>query len=148
MGNFRLIKKLKSEIDAEIESKSLYDSLRHQVSRNNPDNLISILKQKDTEIQILKAEINRNENERLNLNAEISKMYLKIEQLEDDNNLVQSLRNDLSELRDKYDALCVMFGEKVEEIDELKLDLQDVFDVNTMYKTQINDLLQQLNCSQ
>lgn len=40
----------------------------------------------------------------------------------------------LQELDQRYNALLQMYGEKVEEADELKLDLQDVKD---MYKAQV-----------
>lgn len=45
-----------------------------------------------------------------------------------------------SELQEQYDAILQMYGEKVEETEELQLDLQDVKD---MYRTQIDDLLVQ-----
>lgn len=41
----------------------------------------------------------------------------------------------LQELNQRYDALLQMYGEKVEEADELRLDLQDV---KEMYKLQVN----------
>lgn len=44
------------------------------------------------------------------------------------------------ELREQYDAILQMYGEKVEELQELQLDLQDVKD---MYRVQIDDLLVQ-----
>lgn len=46
----------------------------------------------------------------------------------------------LDELREQYDAILQMYGEKVEETQELQLDLQDVKD---MYRVQIDDLLVQ-----
>lgn len=44
------------------------------------------------------------------------------------------------ELQRQYDAILQMYGEKVEETQELKLDLQDVKD---MYRGQIDELLKQ-----
>lgn len=43
-------------------------------------------------------------------------------------------------MQEQYDAILQMYGEKVEENDELQLDLQDVKD---MYRAQIDDLLVQ-----
>lgn len=40
----------------------------------------------------------------------------------------------------KYDALLQMYGEKVEEVQELHLDLDDV---KEMYRGQIDELLRQ-----
>lgn len=45
-----------------------------------------------------------------------------------------------AELQEQYDAILQMYGEKVEETEELQLDLQDVKD---MYRAQIDDLLVQ-----
>lgn len=44
------------------------------------------------------------------------------------------------ELQRQYDAILQMYGEKVEETQELKLDLQDV---KEMYRGQIDELLKQ-----
>ena len=41
----------------------------------------------------------------------------------------------LQEINSRYQALLRMYGEKVEETEELRLDLQDVKD---MYKAQVN----------
>lgn len=43
-----------------------------------------------------------------------------------------------SQLQEQYDAILQMYGEKVEETEELQLDLQDV---KAMYRAQIDDLL-------
>lgn len=45
-----------------------------------------------------------------------------------------------NELQRKYDAILQMYGEKVEETEELQLDL---LDVKEMYKGQIDELLKQ-----
>lgn len=51
-----------------------------------------------------------------------------------------SVVNQFSQLQEQYDAILQMYGEKVEETEELQLDLQDVKD---MYRVQIDDLLLQ-----
>lgn len=48
--------------------------------------------------------------------------------------------NQFNQLQEQYDAILQMYGEKVEETEELQLDLQDVKD---MYRSQIDDLLLQ-----
>lgn len=48
--------------------------------------------------------------------------------------------NQFNQLQEQYDAILQMYGEKVEELEELQLDLQDVKD---MYRSQIDDLLLQ-----
>lgn len=51
-----------------------------------------------------------------------------------------SVVNEFKQLQEQYDAILQMYGEKVEETEELQLDLQDVKD---MYRQQIDDLLLQ-----
>lgn len=48
--------------------------------------------------------------------------------------------NQFNQLQEQYDAILQMYGEKVEELEEIQLDLQDVKD---MYRSQIDDLLLQ-----
>lgn len=52
----------------------------------------------------------------------------------------ESVVNEFKQLQEQYDAILQMYGEKVEETEELQLDLQDVKD---MYRQQIDDLLLQ-----
>lgn len=51
-----------------------------------------------------------------------------------------SVVSQFAELQQQYDTMQQMYGEKVEETEELQLDLQDVKD---MYRAQIDDLLVQ-----
>lgn len=51
-----------------------------------------------------------------------------------------SVVSQFNQLQEQYDAILQMYGEKVEETEELQLDLQDVKD---MYRSQIDDLLLQ-----
>lgn len=44
-------------------------------------------------------------------------------------------------MQEQYNALLTMYGEKIEEHEELKLDLKDV---KEMYKAQIDELLRQV----
>lgn len=47
------------------------------------------------------------------------------------------LAEQFKELQNKYDAMLLMYGEKVEEAQELRLDLQEAREA---YKTQIDEL--------
>lgn len=51
-----------------------------------------------------------------------------------------SVVSQFNQLQEQYDAILQMYGEKVEETQELELDLKDVKD---MYRSQIDDLLLQ-----
>lgn len=63
---------------------------------------------------------------------------MKIEELNVKVMDVAVLNESLREIQTRYDALLQMYGEKMEENQELRLDLQDV---KEMYKTQIDQLL-------
>ncbi|XP_066151451.1 TATA element modulatory factor isoform X2 [Euwallacea fornicatus] len=102
--------------------------------------LQSSLKQRDGELQQLQWELNRREQERTLLNTEISGLINKVEELEKMAKEYEEVRTELKALQQQYETLCQLFGEKVEENEELKLDLVDVKD---MYKSQIDELLRQ-----
>ncbi|XP_026671613.1 TATA element modulatory factor isoform X2 [Ceratina calcarata] len=102
------------------------------------ENLQAQLKQKDGEIQQLQWELSRRNVERDALNSELSALTLKIEELNTKVVDVTILNESLQEIQTRYDALLQMYGEKMEENQELRLDLQDV---KEMYKTQIDQLL-------
>ncbi|XP_011642600.1 TATA element modulatory factor-like isoform X2 [Pogonomyrmex barbatus] len=102
------------------------------------ENLQAQLKQRDGEIQQLQWELSRRNTERDALNSELATLSLKVEDLNNQVSAAQELNESLSDIQTKYDALLQMYGEKVEENEELTLDLQDV---KEMYKTQIDQLL-------
>lgn len=102
--------------------------------------LTTNLKQRDGDIQQLQWELNRRENERTLLNTEISQLLTRVEDLSAKTNKLEEIEKELTELRQQYETLCQLYGEKVEENDELKLDL---IDIKEMYKAQIDELLLQ-----
>lgn len=104
------------------------------------EGLQSTLKQKEGEVQQLQWELSRRENERTYLTTEISTLMVKLEGLESKVQEHDTMKEQFADLQQQYDALCQMYGEKVEETQELRLDLQDV---KEMYKSQIDELLKQ-----
>lgn len=90
------------------------------------------------EIQQLQWELSRRNTERDALNTELSTLTLKIEELNNKVSNVTVLNESLHEIQTRYDALLQMYGEKMEENQELRLDLQDI---KEMYKIQIDQLL-------
>ncbi|KAI4499560.1 hypothetical protein M0802_005456 [Mischocyttarus mexicanus] len=102
------------------------------------ENLQAQLKQRDGEIQQLQWELSRRNTERDALNTELSALTLKMEILNNQVEMVEALNENIKELQTRYDALLQMYGEKVEEYQELRLDLEDITD---MYKSQIEQLL-------
>lgn len=61
-------------------------------------------------------------------------------QIKDRIEACNAMEAEFAELKTNYDAIMQMYGEKVEQYEELKLDLTDV---KEMYKLQIDELLRQ-----
>ncbi|KAG8248127.1 TATA element modulatory factor 1 [Homalodisca vitripennis] len=84
-----------------------------------------------SEVHQLQWELSRRDVERAALSNELAALTAQVEM--QDKQLAA-----LGNLRTEYDALLLLYGEKLEESQELRMDLQDVKD---MYKTQIDQLL-------
>lgn len=65
---------------------------------------------------------------------------LSFDKIKEKYNQNENVAIEYNELQRKYDAILQMYGEKVEETEELQLDL---LDVKEMYKAQIDELLKQ-----
>lgn len=92
------------------------------------------LKMRDGEVSQLQWELQRRDVERTALTSELSALTTKLEEQEARLAQMEVTSKSLKQLQTNYDALLEMYGEKVEEADELRLDLQDVKD---MYKSQV-----------
>lgn len=86
------------------------------------------------EVHQLQWELSRREVERAAFSNELAALTLRVEA--QDKQLV-----DLANLKTEYDALLLLYGEKLEESQELRMDLQDVKD---MYKAQVSVLNQMM----
>lgn len=75
----------------------------------------------------LQWELSRRDHERDQLTTELAALTAKVEEQ-------STSLTELTDLQKRYDALLQLYGEKLEESEELKLDLQDVKD---MYKAQV-----------
>lgn len=80
------------------------------------------------EVQQLQWELKKHDHERIILTNEITLLASKVEELE-------KRLEAHNELQTRYDALLQMYGEKMEECQELRLDLEDV---KEMYKIQVS----------
>uniref|UniRef100_A0A8D8JJY2 TATA element modulatory factor n=1 Tax=Culex pipiens TaxID=7175 RepID=A0A8D8JJY2_CULPI len=106
------------------------------------ENLQATLKQRDGEVYQLQWELSRFQQERNVLNTEISSLTAELDGIREKFEQTVKLEEDFGALQTRYDALLQLYGEAVEKIEELKLDLVDV---KEMYKVQIDDLLRQVN---
>ncbi|XP_050724673.1 TATA element modulatory factor-like isoform X3 [Eriocheir sinensis] len=116
---------------------SLYDSMRTN-STATVDALTSQLRQREGEVHHLHSEITRHETQRESLAQELVSITSQVEELQGQVRDYQALKDQYADMEQKYNALLQMYGEKVEEVEELRLDLADV---KEMYKAQIDQLL-------
>lgn len=116
---------------------SLYDSVRSN-STAAVDALTSQLRQREGEVHHLHSEITRYETQRESLAQELVSITSQVESLQSQIQDHQALKDQYADMEQKYNALLQMHGEKVEEVEELRLDLADV---KEMYKAQIDQLL-------
>lgn len=123
-----------------VSSRStLYESVRQGGGATNLiDSLQSQLKQRDGEIFQLRSDIQQLERTRESMARELVNLTNQNEEIMEKIEELPLLKKQYEELNQRYDALLQMYGEKVEEADELRLDLQDV---KEMYKLQIDHLL-------
>ncbi|KAL5017812.1 hypothetical protein ScPMuIL_003534 [Solemya velum] len=125
---------------------TLYDTLRQAGATNLLENLQSQLKLKEGEIVQLQSDIQQLERTRESMARELVNLSNKNDELQEKvlelpelqrlytfiiNNSRLSVHQQLDQ---RYNALLQMYGEKVEEVNELRLDLHDV---KEMYKAQV-----------
>ncbi|XP_019660599.1 TATA element modulatory factor isoform X2 [Ailuropoda melanoleuca] len=85
-------------------------------------------------------EIGNLEKTRAIMAEELVKLTNQNDDLEEKVKEIPKLRTQLRDLDQRYNTILQMYGEKAEEAEELRLDLEDV---KNMYKTQIDELLRQ-----
>lgn len=96
------------------------------------------VKQKDGEIELLQDEISSLQKTRDSLAEELTSLTSKLEIVEQESKRLADLRMRHAELEQRHNAVLQMYGEKAEQCEELRMDLEDV---KSMYKTQIQELL-------
>ncbi|XP_010950258.1 TATA element modulatory factor isoform X1 [Camelus ferus] len=119
---------------------NLYDAVRMGAGSSIIENLQSQLKLKEGEITHLQLEIGSLEKTRSIMAEELVKLTNQNDELEEKVKEIPKLRTQLRDLDQRYNTILQMYGEKAEEAEELRLDLEDV---KNMYKTQIDELLRQ-----
>lgn len=115
-----------------------YDSLMNGSASAVMENLQSHVKQKEGAVAQLQGEIIQLERTRASMAEEIVKLANQNEQLEEEVKVIPELKKNLRELEHRYNAVLQMYGEKAEEVNELRLDIQEI---KEMYRQQIEDLV-------
>ncbi|KYQ89744.1 TMF1-like protein [Tieghemostelium lacteum] len=97
--------------------------------------------QKDSEISMLQSQNQSLENSRKKLEDELVKLTTQNESLLTECKELKSLRQESTDLKQRLSTALEILGEREESVNELKL---DIVDMKELYKTQINELLLQI----
>ncbi|CAF0806459.1 unnamed protein product [Didymodactylos carnosus] len=112
---------------------SVYEALRNTGAIAVLESLESQLKEKEGEIALLQSEIADLERTRESMARELVNLSNQNELLQSQLRDYPTLEIKFKQFQQRYDALLTMYGEKQEEADELRLDLQDV---KALYRAQ------------
>ncbi|KAI4882581.1 hypothetical protein NFI96_022170 [Prochilodus magdalenae] len=121
-----------------LSGSSLYEAARLSGGSSIIENLQSQLKLREGEIAQLQLEISNLERSRSVMAEELVRLTNQNDEMEDKVKEIPRLRVQLKDLEQRHNTILQMYGEKAEEAEELRLDLEDV---KNMYKTQIDELL-------
>ncbi|KAL0978557.1 hypothetical protein UPYG_G00172130 [Umbra pygmaea] len=121
-----------------VSGTNLYEAARLGGGSSIIENLQSQLKLREGEIVQLQLEISSLERTRASMAEEMVRLTNQNEEMEESVKEIPELKVQLQELEQRHNTILQMYGEKAEEAQELRLDLEDV---KNMYKTQIDELL-------
>ncbi|XP_031698859.1 TATA element modulatory factor [Anarrhichthys ocellatus] len=121
-----------------MSGTNLYEAARLSGGSSFVENLQSQLKLREGEMAQLQLEISSLERSRAVMAEELVRLTNQNDEMEEMVQEIPSLKVQLKELEQRHNTILQMYGEKAEEAEELRLDLEDV---KNMYKTQIDELL-------
>lgn len=122
-----------------MSGTNLYEAARLSGGSSIIENLQSQLKLREGEIAQLQLEISGLERSRSVMAEELVRLTNQNDEMEEKVKEIPKLKVQLKDLEQRHNTILQMYGEKAEEAEELRLDLEDV---KNMYKTQIDELLQ------
>lgn len=122
-----------------MSGTNLYEAARLSGGSSIIENLQSQLKLREGEIAQLQLEIATLERSRSVMAEELVRLTNLNDEMEEKVKDIPKLKVQLKDLEQRHNTILQMYGEKAEEAEELRLDLEDV---KNMYKTQIDELLQ------
>lgn len=125
-------------LSVSMSGTNLYEAARLSGGSSIIENLQSQLKQREGEIAQLQLEIANLERSRSVMAEELVRLTNQNDEMEEQVKEIPKLRVLLKDLEQRHNTILQMYGEKAEEAEELRLDLEDV---KNMYKTQIDELL-------
>uniref|UniRef100_A0A8C4HW35 TATA element modulatory factor 1 n=1 Tax=Dicentrarchus labrax TaxID=13489 RepID=A0A8C4HW35_DICLA len=121
-----------------MSGTNLYEAARLSGGSSIIENLQSQLKLREGEIAQLQLEISSLERSRSVISEELIRLTNQNDEMEEKVKEIPKLKIQLKDLEQRHNTILQMYGEKAEEAEELRLDLEDV---KNMYKTQIDELL-------
>ncbi|TKS70961.1 TATA element modulatory factor [Collichthys lucidus] len=122
-----------------LSGTNLYEAARLSGGSSIMENLQSQLKLREGEIAQLQLEISSLERSRSVMAEELVRLTNQNDEMDEKVKEIPKLKIQLKDLEQRHNTILQMYGEKAEEAEELRLDLEDV---KNMYKTQIDELLQ------
>ncbi|XP_065066037.1 TATA element modulatory factor-like [Rhopilema esculentum] len=133
-----LAKTTRSRTSSSSSSSNVIETTNRGASTAIMEKLQTQLRQKDGELQLLKEEITALQKTRASLAQELVDLANLVEDLQDKLNDSNEMKENYKALESRYNAALQMYGEKAEEADELRMDLEDI---KQMYKQQIQQLI-------
>ncbi|XP_059385302.1 TATA element modulatory factor-like isoform X3 [Carassius carassius] len=127
-----------STMTMSISGTNLYEAARLGGGSSIIESLQSQLKLREGEIAQLQMEIASLERSRTVMAEELVRLTYQNDEMESKVQEIPKLKVQLKDLEQRHNTILQMYGEKAEEAEELRLDLDDV---KNMYKTQIDELL-------
>ncbi|XP_052465967.1 TATA element modulatory factor isoform X3 [Carassius gibelio] len=127
-----------STMTMSISGTNLYEAARLGGGSSIIESLQSQLKLREGEIAHLQMEIASLERSRTVMAEELVRLTNQNDEMESKVQEIPKLKVQLKDLEQRHNTILQMYGEKAEEAEELRLDLDDV---KNMYKTQIDELL-------
>ncbi|XP_020488781.1 TATA element modulatory factor [Labrus bergylta] len=121
-----------------MNGTNLYEAARLSGGSSIIENLQSQLKLREGEIAQLQLEISALERSRSVMAEELVRLTNQNDDMDEMVKEIPKLKIQLKELEQRHNTILQMYGEKAEEAEELRLDLEDV---KNMYKIQIDELL-------
>ncbi|XP_068598567.1 TATA element modulatory factor isoform X2 [Brachionichthys hirsutus] len=122
-----------------LTGTNLYEATRLSGASSIMENLQSQLKLREGEIAQLQLQISGLERSRSVVTEELVRLTTENDDMEEKIAEIPKLKIQLKDLEQRHNTILQMYGEKAEEAEELRLDLEDV---KSVYKTQIDELLQ------
>jgi predicted RNase H-like nuclease (RuvC/YqgF family) len=127
-----------------VSSRSSFEtsSASHAVSSILVERLQANIRQLENQLSFYQTQLQSSSQSRDELSEEVLSMSIEIEDLRKQTKKAADKDKQLKELNDRYQTLLELLGERTEQVEELKADLNDV---KEMYRNQTVELVQKID---